>query len=196
MLHLTYRAKLALTLMSFAGFILSLTFFSVTSLMQNKQMDKALIEADNIYHEKKKLFFSYLHDIDSILFAIERSPLFEAYLKDPSAENLKHVNEMFLMLSCSNKRVMQLRYINKEGLEVIRVDRQDFSSDPVLVPSDHLQDKQLRYYFSAIINGRKDAVWYSKIDLNQENGNLELQPKPVLRGGIPLKEEGILVVNI
>ena len=80
-----------------------------------------------------------------MLYEVITSPLFEAYLKDPSAENLKHVNEMFLMLSCSNKRVMQLRYINKEGLEVIRVDRPDFSSDPVLVPSDHLQDKQLRY---------------------------------------------------
>lgn len=197
MFSLSYRAKLALILMSFAGSILLLAFFSVSVLLQSKQVDKAIIDAENIYHEKIKLFYSYIDDIDNTLIAIENSQVFQEYLKNPSDENLKKVNEMFVTLSNSNRHIMQLRYIDNNGLEKVRVDRNNPGLNPILITSDKLQDKKQRYYFNEILNMSKNTVWYSKIDLNIEHKMIEIPIKPVLRIGIPVKRKnGILIVNI
>ncbi len=95
---------------------------------------------------------------------------------------------------------MQLRFIDTDGMEKIRIDRKEFASSPFLIVSDKLQNKKNRYYFSEINNLKKNEFWYSSIDLNVEHGKIETPIKPVLRLGTPFyhknKKIGILIINI
>ena len=95
---------------------------------------------------------------------------------------------------------MQLRFIDNDGMEKIRVERKEFASSPFLVVSNKLQNKKDRYYFREINKLKKDEFWYSDIDLNIEHGKIETPIKPVLRLGTPFyhknKKVGILIINI
>ncbi len=119
-------------------------------------------------------------------------------------ENKKHdyknVHSLFKTLMHSNANYMQLRYINKNGQEIIRLDRKEIANEPVLVKKENLQNKSARYYFQACCSINKDEVWFSKIDLNIEHNVIEKPIKPVLRVAkqvyVNSSFEGFIIINI
>jgi signal transduction histidine kinase len=119
-------------------------------------------------------------------------------------ENKKHdyknVHSLFKTLMQSNANYMQLRYIDKDGQEIIRLDRKEIGNEPVLVKKENLQNKSARYYYKACCAINKDEVWFSKIDLNIEHNVIEKPIKPVLRVAqqihINSSFEGFIIINI
>jgi len=95
----------------------------------------------------------------------------------------------------------QIRFIDNTGQEIIRVNANNGS--PYIVEDSELQNKASRYYFSeAIILDDRD-LYMSVLDLNVENGEIEMiddSPKPMLRLATPLFDKdgvklGIVIVN-
>ncbi len=73
------------------------------------------------------------------------------------------------------KRVYdQIRYIDKTGMEVIRVNH--INGKAVIVPQGELQSKLGRYYFSNSMALNPGQIYISKFDLNIEQGETE-QPQ-------------------
>jgi len=95
---------------------------------------------------------------------------------------------------------MQLRFLDKNGNEKIRIDRTKYGAKPYLISNNKLQNKYSRYYFKDTLAKSKNQLWYSNIDLNKEKGKIEKPIKPVLRVGTPIfkgeEKVGILIVNI
>lgn len=92
----------------------------------------------------------------------------------------------------------QLRWIDENGLERLRVDNSN--TLPVRVAEDQLQDKSDRYYFSKAVNLNQDQFYLSPFDLNIENGIIDVPHKPMIRLAKPVVDEqgvnrGVVVLN-
>ena len=108
---------------------------------------------DKIY-EREYILENFLNSSKSTLKGIRKLQSFNQYLKNQS--NKKDIEEIFLALSNSNINIMQLRYIDKDGYERIRVDRDKKYLYPYVIKIDELQNKSSRYYY--IDSDRKSVV--------------------------------------
>jgi len=120
------------------------------------------------------------------------------FLDDPSPKNTKAIQDYFLLTAGSSGLYDQIRIINSNGMETVRINYN--SGSPTIVGHDVLQDKKDRYYFRDAVALKPEEVSISKFDLNVERGKIERPPKPTLRFASPLfdsggERKGVLVLN-
>ncbi|MGE4509241.1 MAG: diguanylate cyclase [Eubacteriaceae bacterium] len=103
-------------------------------------------------------------------------------------------------LAFSNRKQIydQIRFIDINGDEIIRVDFEDGGA--ILVEDDQLQNKKDRYYFTDTISLDRNQIYISPFDLNMENGLIEEPLKPMLRFSMPYYDvdgilRGIVILN-
>ncbi len=113
-----------------------------------------------------------------------------------------HINdsleELYLHMSENYGIYDQIRFIDEQGDEVIRVNYMD--GDAELVSPDRLRNKKDRYYFQDSYLLSQGSVYFSPIDLNVEDGKIEVPYKPMIRIATPIIDEdgnrhGIVVLN-
>lgn len=91
-------------------------------------------------------------------------------------ENIKkHVQELFLSYKKAMPCIMQIRYIDKNGYEKIRIDGTSLNvfgdrAISKIVPDSELQDKSKRDYVKKFLNLKPNQVGSSEINLNIEHG--------------------------
>ena len=78
----------------------------------------------------------------------------------------------------------QIRLLDQTGMEVLRVN--NVAGSPVRVPTDQLQDKSDRYYFTEAQKLIGDQVYISDLDLNIEYGVIERPFKAMIRYVVPI----------
>lgn len=126
------------------------------------------------------------------------------YLKHMSSDSLSR-NPDYLTLSqhwsefSTHRQIYdQIRYIDLEGNEVIRINY--LNGKGQIVPQSQLQNKKDRAYFKEAIRLKDESVYVSALDLNIEHGLIEIPYKPMLRFAMPVHNEanqvkGIIVLN-
>lgn len=108
---------------------------------------------------------------------IAHSPILRMYLQRPSAETLTGVQDSLLTLSVLRNYFDQVRYIDQQGVERVRVDYRDGTARL----ADGLQDKSDRDYVQAGLALSDGEVYLSEIDLNIEHGRIEQPYRPMIR---------------
>ncbi|MFT5726862.1 MAG: PAS domain S-box-containing protein [Desulforhopalus sp.] len=104
-----------------------------------------------------------------------------------------------LLIFSRNKRVYdQIRYLDKTGQEIVRINYNN--GKPAVVPIENLQNKAGRYYFKDVIKLGMGEIFISPFDLNIEHGKIEEPIKPMIRFGTPIfdnqgNKKGILLLN-
>ena len=68
---------------------------------------------------------------------------------------------------------MQVRFINQQGIEEVRIERPQLGDVPFVVMASRLQDKSKRNYFIDSLSKARQQVWFSAIDYNEEFGEVE-----------------------
>ncbi|KIM12773.1 MAG: hypothetical protein KU37_02550 [Sulfuricurvum sp. PC08-66] len=141
-----------------------------------------------------------IEKLDSLLVALSSDKALHSYLQHPTKEAKAQSSNVFYTVAMSNHLIMQARYIDETGKEHIRIDRTNSSSLPFAIEEAKLQDKSGRDYFQIVRKMKPDTLWHSKIDLNIENGKIEIPYKPTFRIATPIylneKFKGIVIVNI
>ena len=104
----------------------------------------------------------------------------------------------FLSHAQYKRRYDQIRFLNTEGQEIIRINFNSGSAS--IVPEIELQNKSDRYYFEATIPLASEEVFMSPFDLNVEQGQVEQPFKPMIRYSTPVFNAegqiiGIVVLN-
>ena len=119
-------------------------------------------------------------------------------LNDEGNSNYGNVEEQWLAFSNRKMIYDQIRFIDLEGNEVIRVNYE--TDGAILVDKDDLQNKKDRYYFTDTIKLKENEIYISKLDLNIENNVIEEPIKPMLRISMPYYDskgtlKGIVILN-
>ena len=115
-----------------------------------------------------------------------------------NSDAIKDLSDEFLLF-CKTKGIYdQIRFLNKKGMEVVRINFN--KGKPYIVPEDQLQSKVGRYYFKDSFGLAPGEVFVSPFDLNLENGEIEQPLKPMIRFGTPVfynfgRENGIVILN-
>lgn len=117
----------------------------------------------------------------------------------PTAGNLRNLAEDLAAFSRSKGIYDQLRWIDESGMEVLRVDME--GGRPVVVAADRLQNKRDRYYFTETSKLDPGEMFISPMDLNIENGQIEIPYKPMVRLATPVadrkgRRRGIIILNL
>lgn len=155
----------------------------------------------NLEKTIKKDSLSYtLNSAKNSIDAVLNNQDFINYIKSSDQQNSKKVKNSFLYVLNSNYTYVQLRYLNKAGQEKIRIDKSKITHHPFIVADIDLQNKSNRYYYKQIMKTKNDKYWYSDLDLNIENGKIEIPYVPTLRIAkkvdISGKNFGFVILNI
>ncbi|MDZ7836863.1 MAG: hypothetical protein U5N58_02360 [Actinomycetota bacterium] len=124
--------------------------------------------------------------------------LHHAYQDDLFETNYSKVTAKWVEFSTQRRIYDQIRFLDANGDEKIRI---NIGSDGgYLVPEKDLQNKKDRYYFTETIKLNEESVYVSPLDLNIENGEIEMPYKPMIRLSTPIYDEqgtlqGIIVLN-
>jgi signal transduction histidine kinase len=117
-----------------------------------------------------------------------------------SVDTLRTQLEQELLLFSQGKRSFyQVRYIDTQGREVVRLNIEDGRARAA--PRSQLQNKSGRSYVEESLRLAADELYVSPIELNIERGRIEVPHRPVLRFGMSLfgldgERTGIVVLNL
>ena len=116
-----------------------------------------------------------------------------------STGQLRALQDSLLTLARRNPLYQQVRWIDEAGLEQVRISR--VGDEPVVVAAQDLHDKSGRYYFQAANEMLFGELYISRVDLNEEQGRIEMPLRPVVRIATPVagsaqQRRGILIINI
>ena len=178
--------------------LLSLVFFTVTFFLQlnanqMKRLETEINEQSVINTQSAMITSDIRGRISDLLYIADTLSLreFQSY-------NYPLLTEQWIAFSNRRNFYDQIRYINRDGNEVIRV---NYSAEGAYaVPAAQLQNKGNRDYFSDTIRIQKNQIYISRLDLNVEDGEIEEPIKPVLRLATPVFDrdgtpEGIVILN-
>ncbi len=195
---MSFKIKLLFTFILYGLILVFFTQLVLFKLQEKELKANSMTKASETFDERNKTFQTYIQDSNLKILSIKNSKIFHDYLSNKQKSDL--IDSLFLDIASTADNIMQLRYIDKNGIEKIRIDRKYFASNPYLVKKESLQNKSDRYYFKDTLNSGKNIFWYSKLDLNMEHKEIETPLKPVLRIGVTVytkgKKDGILIINL
>ena len=158
-------------------------------------------QADEVILVKKfAILKTTINRMNNILIALRTNPVVENFIINRNKGDKAEVENIFLAVAGVDNQLMQARFIDANGQEIIRVNRKNEQTKPYLVPYSMLQDKCNRDYFQTLSGMKSERIWHSKFDLNIEHGAIEVPYRPTIRAAIPLfsdkKFQGIIIVNL
>ncbi|UGA54422.1 PAS domain S-box protein [Vibrio sp. VB16] len=114
------------------------------------------------------------------------------------SEPLQDLEQYFIQMSTNNQNYDQIRYVDIDGWERLRVN--NINGDISIVGSKELQNKAHRYYWQYSNQLAKGQVYISPMDLNVEGGVIQKPLNPTIRVGTPVftakgRRIGVIILN-
>lgn len=195
-----YKSMLSQAMVYFvpAFTIISIIIFSLYYHEKHfwyKEIDQNL--RTHIEREKTEIS-SYLRGVfHDLSFLVERTETIGPF-DNSEKDAVSNLTGEFSAFSRNHPLYQQIRFLNTEGDEVIRVDL--IQNQTIVCPAEKLQNKKHRYYFTESIILDKGQVYMSKLDLNIENKEIEVPFNPMLRFAAPVfdkagTKKGVVILN-
>ena len=130
--------------------IISLSHILIENIFHSVSSEEVLLKnAENLSLKKEEQLKMFLKNSKTILSATRDSKIFNNFL---SSNNNKYekseLEDLFLTLMSSDNNLMQFRYIDENGQEIIKVERKSRSDKVQILPESLLQNKSNKYYFN------------------------------------------------
>ena len=201
MKHKNFRKLFTIYFITF-GILISLMGASINYYIQTMQANKILSQkASEVFQIRNENELKYyLNHLDNTLKSIKNSRLMQDFISSKNLYNKEKINDLFLSTSNANELIMRIRYIDKNGKEVILVDKNNSKNNSFAENDSNLKDQKESDYFKKISKLDNSNIWYSKLKLVTTNQEIEKPYKPTFIIGTPLFNknnfDGILVINI
>ncbi len=152
-------------------------------------------------HRINLLKITLFKDVESIVsdvLVLAESHEYEEVTEYGNSDEFQDLADDYLAFFKRKGVYDQVRFINVDGLEIIRISYN--AGKPVLVPVDKLQSKAHRYYFQKAMRLKHGEVYVSPFDLNMEHNEIERPYKPMIRFAAPVfnshgERLGVVVMN-
>lgn len=197
--RLSIRAKLVIAFAAFAGLPVAAVgsagalhaFALLNDSLQDRLRTETTLTAESIRRTMSRA--------EADILFLGALPTVRALAAHENPASVAAVAEAFSSFARSRPCYDQLRYLDRDGREVVRVDRG--AAGPVVVPAVRLQSKGDRYYFADAMATPPGQAYVSPMDLNIEHGLVERPHKPVVRYAVPVAHtdgtpRGIVVLNL
>jgi len=144
------------------------------------------------------LFLASLPAIQGMIRAAKNKNLDP--LENTSYETLKKRLETTFFHFAENKpRYMQIRFLDKQGNEIVRVDSD--GKKVIVIPDDALRNRAKNDYFKETATLSSQEIYVSALNLNNESGKIEQPFKPVIRYATPIFDsdnsfQGIVILDV
>jgi len=168
--------------------ILALIVFTFYEITLSKESKSKLISEESLAVETLVRIIG--NDLKNVVSDLE----FMKY--ELEYEQKDHIEREWANFLKSKKFYDQIRYLDVNGDELIRVNFND--GDVTIVAEEDLQNKRDRYYFSESVVLNDGDIYVSKFDLNMENNQVEVPEKPMLRIALRIHSEdidGVIIIN-
>jgi len=195
------RATLSRGLASivFLGLIFAISTSSLYQVnLESKQ--QSLVESVTKELKLNKLSLDrYFENASYDVLSLAQSKTFRESLDSDMRFN-DRVIELFELTMKSNPDFIQLRFIDANGKEIIRYNRESFGAPFIRVRDEYLQNKGHRGYFQEGMTISPESFAWSSIDLNRERGEIEKPIRPTRRLVYSVSHEGqrvgVFVANL
>ncbi|WP_164520852.1 sensor domain-containing diguanylate cyclase [Vibrio aphrogenes] len=176
------------------GVIISVIYQTYTRNLENRllaQEEAFIVSSTNLLQKE-------MHTQLLILNMTSKSKALSDYLESHSESDRNGLVSLFKNLILTFQFYDQVRLLDLEGNEILRVDRENEGLSAVL--NNDLQSKNHRYYFQQALKLNPQEIYVSPMDLNVENGKIEKPYRPTIRFITPVVNEkdhkiGLLVFN-
>jgi PAS domain S-box-containing protein len=140
-----------------------------------------------------QVFGSDFRSVLADLRVLSNSEALRLYFDDNSTISFNRLIQLF---GQQHPEYDQVRFLDESGRERVRV-----NVGGVMVPEERLQDKSNRPYFATACALGPGGIYISALDLNEENGRVEMPPRPTLRFATPVfdragRKRGVIVINL
>ncbi len=182
-----------------------LFFFSIsilyTAIDYSHAVEKNnILKADTLYFESELIDSANMVMIDDIQ-SLSHDVLYLADILTTYGINQNDwttVKQLWLAFSSEQIIYDQIRYLDVDGNELIRIDYAETGA--AIIAMENLQNKSDRYYFQDALQITAGEVSVSKLDLNIEDNVVEEPITPMLRFSTPVFDsdgtlQGIVVTN-
>ncbi len=190
---LFWRYFLTLFLTFSILFVLGFSFWYQANISKNKQAE--IHQSSVMLKFHAELIHKEISAIVGDLQVLSSLPLFEKSMNLSEQNKVREeLGHTYLAFMSSREMYDQLRFIDLDGNERVRVDRQD--KGVFVANQKSLQNKSNRYYFQEARKLKPGEVYISRLDLNIENGLVEIPFKPMIRLAVMLYKQNEQGVNM
>lgn len=177
--------------------ITSLMWYMSATKVQHELESLKTRQAANLYTAAQQLN-NQINQTISDLRLVASLPSLSNYIEHGDEASRQQAALGFLKISESKRIYDQIRYLDMNGQERIRVNHKQSLSN--IVPDSELQDKHERYYFVESFALPLGEMFFSPLDLNIEHGVLEHPLNPILRMAMPVgdskgNKQGVVILN-
>ncbi|RXJ57513.1 ATP-binding protein [Candidatus Marinarcus aquaticus] len=196
--HKTIFSKLTKLFFIFGLFLIVIATLVMYYLQQQIEESEIEQKSQLVLKYKQHAYVEYIQEAKKLLKSIQNSTFLKRYLKNHNNKN--DVEELFYTLAQANSTILQIRYLNEQGQEQIRINKDAAQNRITKVPIHLLQQKDHRYYVDEIKRLKEDETYLSKLDLNIENEQIEVPYVPTLRLANAVyknnKIVGMIIINL
>ncbi|MCE0493906.1 GGDEF domain-containing protein [Vibrio salinus] len=160
------------------------------------------------FEEQGNQFLSFVDDranrlhtqIRNTFKELSQSPLLYDFAKSSEPRLKEYIEHQWLITEENVRYFYQLRYLNTQGKEIIRVESTPLMTVPYIVPDNQLQEKGTRDYFIYASHLKPGEQGSFGIDLEYEHGKPLIPYKPGFRLIYPIdidgKRYGYFIANL
>jgi len=183
----------------FSSLVLGLSYTVSQYLITNTNKEKLQANLEIEFNSKKDLIENFTNSQKHYLFAITSHQLVSQYFSTPKEHELELTNYL-LSLAKTSPTIMQLRLLDNNGYEKIKIVRNSEKDQPLPLNKTQLQNKSHRYYYQKALELKPNQLWFSQIDLNIEHGEIEIPVVPTIRVLCPIftddEFQGVIILNL
>jgi len=184
----------------FGVIVILITFYANYTYQVEHLEEDIRTNAKKEINKKIKFLKNNLNDYRTDIYSFKDDIIVNNYLTKPNDINKKNLISLFSHIITTDKNIMQIRFIEKNGNEKIRLERDYLGADKLIIKESQLQNKSHRYYFKELLKTKDNFLWTSKIDLNKEFGKIQKPYVPTIRIAMPFYSssnfEGFIIFNI
>lgn len=174
---------------------------SIISAANGSEIESPLrIKAASEIEVKREYLKHIISQQERLLTSLVDTPFMNAYIAKNQESDRDSLSELFLTAATINKHYMQVRFIDAQGQEKIRIEQSNNNLAPMIIKEAALQDKSRREYFTATQKTPAGELWHSAFDLNREQGTIEQLINPTYRIAHPVYFDGafsgMVIINL